>query len=237
MFTSEAIISYLEPFDWLLSTAVRLKFHFPQECELQAMNNLTCLAIHRYSRTSFTCGISDMMAGRVVYCLKGFRIFLGMSLSKVATTFKEQFKQAPTSLRQCASWVHQMSLELLMSDGFYCMIGAGDVLVLPPNHVILEASLGDQDECDVVSWPCLLRGGHEWRVEFAQNRSSSFLSPSDDVDEAYHHIVQNIRSGMNVLEKLLLLSDVKAEVPSGVPTSTTPMKEQTMLLDFNDHQA
>ena len=195
------------------------------------MKSLTCLAIHRYSAISFTCGISDMMSGRVIYCLNGFRIFLGMSLGKVATTFKEQFKSDPTSLRQCASWVHQMSLELLMSDGFYCMIGAGDVLILPPNHVILEASLGNQDECDVVSWPCLLRGGHDWRAEFVQNRSSSFLSPPDDCDEVYRNTVQSIRSGMNVLEKLLLLSDVKVEAPSDVTTSAAPMEEQTRLLD------
>ena len=210
VFTDENIMKYIEPFDWLNSVATRLSPQFPGE---PLMKNLTNLAIHRYSNTSFTCGVSDMMAGRIIYCLKGTRLFMAMSLEKVSTTFTTQFRRETRSLRDCASWVHQMPLEMIMTDGFYSMIGEGDILVIPPNHVILEACLGNgDDQCDVITWPCLLQGGQEWRSAFNTIRSAGFLSVDPaGTEQSFSKAVQVISAGMNLLEKVLLLSDVKLE--------------------------
>ena len=210
VFTDETIMKHIEPFDWLNSVAIRLSHQFPGE---PLMKNLTNLAIHRYSNTNFTCGVSDMMAGRIIYCLKGTRIFLGMQLEKVSTTFTKEFRRETRSLRDCASWVHQMSLELIMTEGFYCMIGAGDILAIPPNHVILEACLGNGDDhCDVITWPCLLQGGQEWRSALKSIRSAGFLNVDPaGTDQSFSKAIQGISDGLNLLEKVLLLSDVKLE--------------------------
>ena len=215
VFTDSQVQGHLAKFDWLHTAAAELYSHFPAEAENTIVKKLLNLSITRFAKDSFACGVTELLAGRVVYCVSGVRVYMGMSIQKVVETFNQQFNQDPTSLRQCASWLHKMPLEVLMSNGFYCMVRKGDVLVIPSCFLIVEAALGvNQDECDVITWSCVAPKGDAWRKQFALLRDSPLLAVNPEKDGTFAHVVQGVVSGMTVLEKLLLLTDVKVEQPN-----------------------
>lgn len=232
MFTDPQVQGHLVKFDWLHTVAAQLYSHFPEQSESTIVKKMMSLSISRFANDSFTCGVTELLAGRVVYCVSGLRVYMGMSIQKIVETFKQQFNQEPTSLRQCASWVHKMPLEVLMSNGFYCMVRRGDVLVIPPCFVILEASLGvsqDQEcQCDVITWPCVAPKGDVWRKQFAVLRESPLFDVNPEIDGTFANVVQGVVSGMTVLEKLLLLTDVKVEQPN---VQSCPQRELHNISD------
>ena len=208
---SWAVVSkFMGKFDWLFGATLRLSHQFPQANEQAVLKTLKSLAVHRYQPGSFSAGITDFMTGKVILCMKGARLYLGMPVEIVASTFVNQFASEP-SLQQCASWLHQMPLELIMEKGFYAMVCEGDVLIVPPAFVLVEAGMNfSTDPCDVISWPCLLPHGCQWRLQYKDVRKTSVLQVGDG-NAPSDQVINGIRFGMDVLEKLLFLSDVKPE--------------------------
>lgn len=210
--------------------ARRFSSNFPETQDAAVIKSIMSLSIHRHQPASFQCGVTDTLMGRVVCCLGGCRLFLGMTLDKVSTTFKEQFQRPPSSLKECASWVHRMSLELLLEDGFYCILREGDILVIPPFCVVLEGGLGVEHPCDLITWPCVLPGGHEWRAAFKEFQKLTLLDiPDQETDSPTARAILGITSSVVTVEKLLLLSDVKNE--------TQPVRRKPLFLAFtlNSH--
>ena len=142
MFTDSKIQKAFSSFDWLATTAGKLAKEFPEAFEAKCVESLSSLAIRRYEASSVTCGVFEMMTGRVVYCVQGDRFYMGMSIEQVMASFQSQFDRWPCSLRETACWLRQMSLEEIMTDGWFCLVRSGDILTIPPCHIIFEAFLG-----------------------------------------------------------------------------------------------
>lgn len=213
MFSSDSeICSVTACFDWLYCIVSQLRSQFPLAHEQAILNNLTRLAIHRHVQDSSTCGVFDLLAGRMIYCVTGVRLYLGMSIERIVALFEQAHTLKPKSLKICAAWIKELPLEDILSNGFYCLLGEGDILAVPPCFMIFEACLGTDGCCDVISWPFLQPEGHEWKVGVDKLRRSGLLSvePSD-ADSHFAKMIHALQSGIDLLEKVVLLSNVKIE--------------------------
>lgn len=226
VFTDRLIRRHFEVYDWMNTVALKFHHNFPEVHDAAVIKSIRSLSIHRYQPSSFQCGVTDTLAGRVVYCLGGCRLFLGMSVDKVCATFQKQFGRHPSSLRECASWLRKMHLEQILDHGFYCLLREGDVLVIPPFSVVLEGGLGVDSPCDLITWPCLLPGGFGWRTALKEFQKLSLLSTAEKSPEA--KVALQISHSIVTVEKLLLLSDVKPEAGTGSPD----VRRNPLLLAF-----
>lgn len=181
-----------------------MKHHFPEDSDSRLIQQLMSVAVRRFAENSITCGLNPMMEGRVVVCLSGKRFFFGMMLETLFASFRSQFNQDPQSVQQCATWLRTMSLDEIIMHGFYYTMQPGDVLVLPHSYLVLECCLGES-QCDVVSWPCLLPGGTSWRTSQAEIRKY------DAFRGGQSPMIDSLLKGLDTLEKLMLLCDVKLE--------------------------
>ena len=204
VFEAGIVFDGMKLFDWLAFSAARMKHHFPEDSDSRLIQQLISVAIRRFDENSITCGLNPMMEGRVLVCMSGRRFLFGMMLETLFASFRKQFSQDPQSLEQCATWLRTMSLEDIVLHGFFYTMQPGDVMVLPHSCLVLECCLG-QSKCDMISWPCLLPGGTSWRTSQAEVRKY------DAFRGGQSPMVDLLLKGMDTLEKLLLLCDVKME--------------------------
>ena len=155
-------------------------------------------------------GLTDKFAGKVIYCIDGSKLYIGMSLQNVVASYKKQFGKQPPSLKHTGSWLHQMSLEEILETGFYCLVMKGDILVIPPGFVVHDACLGNEG-ADIVSWLCVVPGGAQWLKTYRWAKANGVLSLPQKADDQLRQIYAHLGKGAMFMEKLMLLSDVKSE--------------------------
>ena len=111
---------------------------------------------------TFFCGVHELMLGRVVVCLQGQRLVLGVAAHRVAESFKERFGHDACSVAQLASWTVAMDTDrwatmMAEHDAFFSVLRDGDVLIVPPGFFVIEACFNEM-VAKMVSWayidPC-----------------------------------------------------------------------------------
>lgn len=245
VFKEKILQKAFEPFDWLQSTARALQSSF-SSAESPYMRNLLSFVINRHSATSATCGTFDLMANRVMYCLQGYRFYLGMSMEKLLKSFDDYFKTPPTGLPQLAAWLRRQSVENIIADGFTCMLTPGDVMIVPHGYLVLEACLGgEQDiDCHIASYTCLVPNGHAWLEYLKACRELGIVPSHQETQQEGQDRMQALFTGMNVLERMLLLSQVKQEqsaeaegddAVAAAQTQTPSAKLVTCMFLFVNH--
>jgi hypothetical protein len=247
VFTHETIASTFAVFDWKFNQANRLKDQFPEHADAEKIQSLQSLQIHKFPADAATCGLTDMMLGRVIYCVTGCRLYTGIPLHSLITSFQKNFNRSPASLGDCAVWFRKQSLEDIISQGFYCLLGPGDILVVPSGYMILECCLGTTG-CEVITWTCLYpsgrSGANTWRVQSTFVHQQGLLDIPDEAPEKFQKILGHLKSGLQLMDKFLLLAEVKQEDPRdrsrsprrklhAAPSTTSAVAATTAGIDYS----
>ena len=250
VFTHESIASTFAVFDWLFNQADRLKDQFPERADAEKIQSLQSLQIHKFPADAATCGLTDMMLGRVIYCVSGCRLYTGIPLQALISSFQKRFDRSPASLGDCAVWFRQQTLEDMISQGFYSLLGPGDILVVPSGYMTLECCLGTTG-CEVITWTCLYpcgkTGASKWRDQCTFVYQHGLLNIPDEAPERFQKILGNLKHGLQLMDKFLLLAEVKQEdhhqdrsrsprrrtLQHAVPSTTPGATATTLGIDYS----
>ena len=132
---------------------------FKDETRRHILKTLKSVIVNIYEPGSFFSGTYDMMSGRVMYCLSGCRLFVGIPFTVALEACGADTGEEVNSIAQLARWIKaSCSLEKVTETGFYAFLRAGEVLVVPPAFFVLECCLGAEiGKALVASYPVMLQ--------------------------------------------------------------------------------
>ena len=73
-----AMQAIFKPMDWLTTRVDDVKAWFKSDSDAAMLAEFKRINITRHQKDSFSCGIPDAFLGRVIYCVRGKRMFIGM---------------------------------------------------------------------------------------------------------------------------------------------------------------
>ena len=141
--------------DCLATSSVEWATMFPDPSQVQVLKMLRSVLLQHHETNSFFCGTYDMLAGRAIHCVAGYRFIAGLPIKSLFACFETDKKHKATTIAELALWLRNCcSLDMLMQHGFYVLLQAGDVFVVPPAYMVVEGSLG-VNEAVVLSYPAM----------------------------------------------------------------------------------
>ena len=199
---------------------------FKEATHHHKLKTLKSVIVQIYEPTSFFSGTYDMMSGRVLYCLSGCRLFVGIPFKTALEACEADTGEEVTCIAQLACWIKaQCSLEKVTETGFYAFLRAGEVLVVPPAFFVLECCLCAR----IGTPPC-----------------SETCSIPEELHTSWHNSLSNFKKILpqehaktfsaraNVLTDLIYMTAVKVEPTEAAEAASTTLIEVAVLPELDE---